>query len=163
MSWEKKIYCPDHSSLGIALRHLRVSITDHNSLLETNSWGKAAGWRRLDCFTFEIRVPGCLVSIFSHSGMLTALSGLQEPCPCHPLTPMSPQHPAIGKLWDLDGFWGLSLLSPAPGNLFKPEELKGLPLSPAVMGWRNDHRDTRLFLGSTDPHILLECLHSLVT
>lgn len=68
-----------------------------------------------------------------------------------------------GKFWDLDGVGELSRLSLAPGNIFQPEELKGLPFSPAVMAWRDDHRDTRLFLGNTDPHILLECLHFLVT
>lgn len=122
MSWEKKkyiyIYCPDHSSLGIALRHLRVSITDHNSLLETNSWGKAAGWKRLDCFTSETGVPGYLVSIFfSHSGMLTALRGLPLP-PSHSHVPSAASRGALeigcaGKFGDLDRVEGVVTAVPS--------------------------------------------------
>lgn len=80
--------------------------------------------------------------------------------PCHTHVPPAP---STGKFGDLDAVGGLSLLSPAPGNILQPEEPKGLPLSPAVVGWRNDHKDTGLFLGNTDPHLLLEYLHFLVT
>lgn len=161
MSWKKKkiyIYCPGHSSLGIALRHLRVSITDHNSLLETNSWGKAAGWKRLDCFTFQTIVPGWFVSIFSplwDAGSSQGAAGALPLPPSHTHVPSAPSRGALavgwaGKFWGLDHVGGLSLLSPAPGDIIQPAELTGLPLAPAVIGWRIAHGDTRLFPGNTD-------------
>lgn len=71
-------------------RHLRVSISDHNTLLETNSWGKATGWKRVDCFTLRRIVLGCTVPIFSHSGIPTALNRLWMYYPCYPLTLVPP-------------------------------------------------------------------------
>lgn len=71
-------------------RHLRVSITDHNTLLETNSWGKATGWKQVDCFTFWRIVLGYTVPVFSHSGIPTALNRLCLCYPCYPLTPVPP-------------------------------------------------------------------------